>query len=539
MRAMRVTFVVVLSITTLLMVSVSASINLSLSRELPHQLQLARSLAGLRLRRDPAAATKTISQERGIILCMNNVTLTMGLSLIRDLRCHGNDEHIQVYHCFPDEMPDDTRSLLLAADDKLKITDVCTAMVESGKISAELATHFRSWWIKPLAVYHTTIKEVLLLDIDDIFMRDPAVLRTTPGYLSTGMTFFFDRVIPGDEYFNKNVSGTQYLELLINEFDYTAFGIKGPVGPSEYLQTTFAFKGETIHEQDSSIVAIDKSRAGAALEVLLFLITKQHVERAYSMVDKESFWIAYELAHVPYFFSPWGVGVISSSTNRDVEAHNDSLCGNIAQYMPLENDTSEFLYLNAEALLDPFPMGIEGGRTAAPNLLFNINPTHITPRQRRRSVGQTATGYEGVMMMECLAGFGSTPLPAKFGPLLLRRRLLLWHRNGHHERAQLVPPDPHPGRRVAVAVGKCKQFLAHNEPSSYRLENAPLPLDNLLCCDPLVYRSDPFHYSHNRFTCTPPRLDFTPLVVVIIRSTLDGSMRVCDGVVARGYQQHE
>lgn len=409
-RVMRAAFAAVLVCALLMLASISIV-------DVSNHLQLARYL------RRTARTTEPIRHERGIILCMSQSNMAMGLSLIRDLRCHGNNEPIQVYHCFPDEMPDDARDLLLSIDDNLEVIDVCTAMVDSGKISSKLAPHFRSWWIKPLALYHSNIREVLLLDIDDIFMHNPAVLRTTPGYLSTGTTFFFDRVIPGGEFFNQHVSGTQYLKLLINEFDYAHFGIEGTVGPSEYLQTTFAYKGQTIHEQDSSVVAIDKSRAGAALEVLFFLITKQHFERPYSMGDKESFWLAFELAHVPYFFSPWGVGVLSSSTNRDMEIHNDSLCGSIAQYTPLESAEPKVLYFNAEALLDPFPLGIEGGRTAPLNLMFNVNPTHVTPRQRRRALGQTATGFEGKMLPECLVGFGSTPLPDKFGQLLLRRRL--------------------------------------------------------------------------------------------------------------------
>ncbi|KAF4137657.1 putative Mannosyltransferase [Phytophthora infestans] len=365
----------------------------------------------------------SVKRDKGIIMCMHNDAVPMGLSLVRELRCLGNQELIQIYHCFPQEMSDENRALLLDADTRLEIIDVCTDLVERKVLTQKVAEEFRSWWVKPLAMYHTDITEVMLLDIDDVFMHDPAVLRTTEGYNKTGTTFFYDRVLFSREFFNQDVNGTSYLKRMLNDFDYTKYGLESGAQPSKGLKRSYAYRGMSSHEQDSSLVVIDKSRSGQAMPIMLWLITEERFRREFSYGDKETFWIAYELARQEYFFSPWGVGGISSSTNNDLENHSDTLCGSIVQYVPVENQPSKFLYVNGKAMLNPFPVTMDKLGSATHNVLFNTNPTHITPRQRRKPNGRTRSGWKGGYAMECLVGFGAEPLPDKFASQLLRRRM--------------------------------------------------------------------------------------------------------------------
>ncbi|RLN06437.1 hypothetical protein BBJ28_00011421 [Nothophytophthora sp. Chile5] len=367
---------------------------------------------------------RSVPRDKAIVLSMHNGVVPMGLSLVRELRCLGNRELIQVYHCLPDEMSVRSRELLFAADSRLEIVDVCSDLVEREKMDMELAIHFRSWWIKPLALYHSNVPEVMLLDVDDVFMRDPAVLRTTPGYSRTGTTFFYDRVIPGDSFFNHQMENNNtYLDNLLHTFDYAKIKVSEGYTPSDRLQQSFAYREETAHEQDSSVVVVDKARAGKAMAALWWLITKERFENSFSYGDKESFWLAFELAKQDYFFSPWGVSVIDSSTNADLQTHNDSLCGSIAHFMPMEHETPEFLYVNGKALLDPFAEGLTSHSTATTNVLYNTNPTHVSPRQERASNGETKTSFRDGWPNECLRGFGATPLPDNFSSLLLRRRM--------------------------------------------------------------------------------------------------------------------
>ncbi|RLN53281.1 hypothetical protein BBP00_00009373 [Phytophthora kernoviae] len=365
----------------------------------------------------------SVKRDKGIIMCMHNGAVPMGLSLVRELRCLGNQELIQIYHCFPEEMSDENRALLLSADNRLEIVDVCSDLVERKVLAKDKAEQFRSWWIKPLAMYHTDITEVMLLDVDDVFMHDPAVLRTTEGYNQTGTTFFYDRVLFSREFFNQDVDGMSYLKRMLNDFNYTKYGLESGAHPSDRLKRSYAYRGQTSHEQDSSIVVIDKSRSGQAIPIMFWLITEERFRREFSYGDKETFWISFELAKQGYFFSPWGVGDISSSTNGDLDKHSDTLCGSIVQYMPVSDQPADFLYVNGKAMLNPFPVSMDKLGTASHNVLFNTNPTHITPRQRRKPNGRTRSGWKGGYAMECLVGHGSELLPEKFAAQLLRRRI--------------------------------------------------------------------------------------------------------------------
>ncbi|KAL4092792.1 hypothetical protein PRIC1_011783 [Phytophthora ramorum] len=390
-----------------------------------HPRQWANS-GGIHQRKHKTTVTRfdaSVSRDKGVVMCMHNAAVPLGLSLIRDLRCLGNHELVQVYHCFPDEMSDENRALLLGSDDRVEIVDVCSDLVDRQVLKRETAEKFRSWWLKPLALYHTDITEVLLMDVDDVFLRDPAVLRSTDGYQRTGTTFFYDRVLWSKEWFNQEVNNSTYLKTMLNEFNYAAFGLSEGVEIPEYLERSYAYKGEASHEQDSSLVAVDKSRSGQAMLVIFWLITVQRFEREFSFGDKETFWIAYALAKQEYFFSPWGPSVIESSRNQDMKNHPDSLCGSLAHFMPVKDDTPELLYVNGKALLDPFPEGLQNRGKASANVLYNPTPSYITPRQNRRPNGGTSTSYDGEFPMECLIGFGATQLPSNFAPQLLRRRM--------------------------------------------------------------------------------------------------------------------
>ncbi|KAE9130869.1 hypothetical protein PF010_g3711 [Phytophthora fragariae] len=60
---------------------------------------------------------ETVGRDRGVVTCMHDGVLSLGLSLVRELRCLGNRELIQVYHCGQEELSNASKSLLLGADD--------------------------------------------------------------------------------------------------------------------------------------------------------------------------------------------------------------------------------------------------------------------------------------------------------------------------------------------------------------------------------------------------------------------------------------
>ncbi|ETK95103.1 hypothetical protein F441_01995 [Phytophthora nicotianae CJ01A1] len=368
---------------------------------------------------------RSVSRERAAMVCLHDAMLNMGLSLIRELRCLGNRELIQVYHCGK-ELSDRSVELLFSLDNRVELVDVCSDLSSRGVISTEMASKFRSWWIKPLAMYHTDVRHVMLLDVDDVILKDPAIVRSLDGYVKTGTTFFYDRVITLRKFLTGNDTGKMYVHKLLHDFDYARYNVSEGFAPSEHMLNTFAYRGKSIHEMDSSMVLIDKKRAGkTVMDILFWFITKERFRFTYSWGDKETFWLAFEVARAPYFFSPWGVSVVNSMPNEDMKNHPDSLCGSILQYMPVQDNGSEepeILYMNGKALIDPYPQGIKFIQKAKQNNLFNTVPTHMTPRQQRRQVDKAA--YPGKKFnTECLVGMGATPLPNYFSQNLLRRRL--------------------------------------------------------------------------------------------------------------------
>ncbi|ETN17267.1 hypothetical protein PPTG_05108 [Phytophthora nicotianae INRA-310] len=361
---------------------------------------------------------------RGIVMCLHNGIAAMGASLIRELRCLGNTEIIQVYYCFPEEISEETRALLTRNDPRVELVDVCTEVLSKNgsenlfQGDVKYAKTFQSYWIKPLALYHTKIREVILLDGDAVLLRDPAALRTLPGYVRTGTTFFRDRIAKMDAFLTKLTSeGEMYLHYLIREFPYDKFGLSGAMA-SEQVKKKFSYRGETAHEMDSSMVLIDKTRAGKALDILreLIFITRFYLQ--FSWGDKEAFWLAYELAHQDYFFSPWGMSQIESVPNDD-RSHLNTMCGSMAHFIPTENETEvpEVLYFNGKALLQPFPNGVEKTIMGQRTRMYNLNPAYVSPRYRHDDFDLSSSET-----FECMDNMGSVPLPPYFFRNLLRRR---------------------------------------------------------------------------------------------------------------------
>ncbi|GMF20823.1 unnamed protein product [Phytophthora fragariaefolia] len=232
-----------------------------------------------------------VTRQQGIILCMHDGVLDMGLSLIRELRCLGNRELVQVYHCGEEEISTRFQDLLFSIDRRVELVDVCSDLSARDVISTKMATKFRSWWIKPLAMYHTDVRHVMLLDVDDVIMEDPAVVRHLDGYVETGTTFFYDRVVRKKKFLNGNDGGRYYIRKLLRKFDYNRFNISVGFAPSEHVRNSFALKGRSCHEMDSSMVLIDKERAGkTVLDIMLWFITEERFRFKYSWGDKVIFY---------------------------------------------------------------------------------------------------------------------------------------------------------------------------------------------------------------------------------------------------------
>jgi hypothetical protein len=380
--------------------------------------------------REPTVAVETDSH--GIILCLHDRIIPLGVSLITELRCLGNRERIHIYHCLG-ELTAAHQEFIKSIDANVEIIDVCEKLLGQQVMDRKTIEAFRSYWLKPLALHQTTLDHVLMLDADALLLQDPATLRTSERYIQNGTLFFHDRVINDSMYFNRDVlsdEGTKmsYLHHFLETFDYERLGIPGGFQPSHHLLHSYAYSGRSAHEMDSSMVLVRKSAPGAALamRVIWVLMTETRFDYEFSYGDKESFWLAYELAHARYAFSPWGATVLSSHTNRDMETHASTLCGSLAHFVPIADPSRapQLLYVNGKALVDPVPFDVNDLKNLRANLLFNLLPTHMSPRRPRTPpIGEKDGDGNRRFFSECLTGLGATPTPPQLLDALWRRRM--------------------------------------------------------------------------------------------------------------------
>ncbi|KAJ0399630.1 hypothetical protein P43SY_008827 [Pythium insidiosum] len=371
-------------------------------------------------------SVELVPDSQGFIMCLHDDTVALGLSLIRELRCLENFDVVEIYCCNGDLSKQNQR-LLREQDENVDVVDICAELVAQQVFDDEIARQFeRSNWLKALAVHQSQLVQAIVLDADVLLLKDPRSVHKKQGYTKTGTVFFYDRVVNAS--LHENACDGINISHVVQTFDYARFGHE--YRPSDQLRNSLAFRGETCHEQDSSMLAIKKTQFGAdkAMQLLWFLATEHRFAESFSWGDKEAFWLAYELAHVPYFFSPWGASVVSATANHDLERHPETLCGSLAQYEPVAaDDTDEpaLLYVNGKALVDPVPFEFGGSArdvaTVRSNQVFNLLPTHVTPRHQRRAA--QAAPEQGRAFIECLTGLGSTAAPAALRTALWRRRV--------------------------------------------------------------------------------------------------------------------
>ncbi|CAK4236794.1 unnamed protein product [Aphanomyces euteiches] len=353
--------------------------------------------------------------KRGIVVCLFDAMVPMAASLVLELRALGNTDLVQMYHC-NGELSASSQRILYMIDANVEIVDACKSFVLSGKLPASKANGFRSFWLKPLALLHTRLDEVIILDADDLLFQDPARLWDLPGYKQTGTVFFYDREVAKAEYLNHlaivRFQRMTNLRALIESFDYAKFGLRR--NPSVHLENTLAWNGDSGHEQDSSIVVVNKAKAPLAMEVMWQLLLHDRYSIEFSYGDKELFWLSFELAQLPYFFSPWANS--AAAMPRDMEKHPETLCGGLAQWMPSRDAKGILLHINGGYILNPYRKNnihsMRDAQERTQELLAKI-PRHVS-KHRTRSKGLTKpedySNPDGFWPQECMFNRGSEPM---------------------------------------------------------------------------------------------------------------------------------
>jgi hypothetical protein len=127
---------------------------------------------------------------KGIIIVAGGNYLEPALVLGSRLRDLGFRHAIQIWHIGSEEIWNSSRPLLSKL--KIQTRDFLDYVSESDLRPIAANVGMRRFQLKPLAILHCDLEEVLLLDADNIPVRDPTYLFSSPEYLSNSAMFWPD-----------------------------------------------------------------------------------------------------------------------------------------------------------------------------------------------------------------------------------------------------------------------------------------------------------------------------------------------------------
>ncbi|ORX59073.1 hypothetical protein BCR36DRAFT_579711 [Piromyces finnis] len=187
------------------------------------------------------------------------------------------------------------------------------------------------WAIKPFALIASRFEEIILMDADVTYIRNPEILFEEEGYKATGTFFFKDRTLNQGQH-----TGVKWLKTWMVD----------PLPPTK--ESRF-WKEMSEHEMDSSTVVVHKTRA---LLGLLAVCKFNEYHTRYDVVyrkvlgDKETFWMGFDMARQPYHMNRQPSLFIGELDGKEDTAKE--LCGHVGH---LTGD-GKLLYWNGHLVKD-------------------------------------------------------------------------------------------------------------------------------------------------------------------------------------------
>ncbi|RHY94868.1 hypothetical protein DYB37_009726 [Aphanomyces astaci] len=220
---------------------------------------------------------------RAILMIVYDKVLPSAYAAIRVIRDHGCTLPVEMWYR-PDEMQIDDNALIqhLVADFNVHLRQIFDPR----------AVGFHT---KPYAVYYSHFDSILLLDADNVPVRDPTYLFDDPAFVETGALFWPD-----------------YWQPPNSLFDVTSHSLLWQLLQMEFLSE---------FEQESGQVLINRRRAPAALNKLMYYST--HGPKLLDNLkliwgDKDLFRLAWRNTSTAYHMmaKPPAIGGIYSYTKR-------------------------------------------------------------------------------------------------------------------------------------------------------------------------------------------------------------------------------
>lgn len=201
---------------------------------------------------------------RGIVVTAGDkqaAYLLTGIQIIRKLGC---TLPVEIMYLGDDDLGPDFRAELENIDGV--ITRDLKRMVDDR--GWELST----WAGKPFALLLSSFREVILLDADALFFKNPALLFNDAGYLETGALFFYDRILSVEDrrlrfqqpvFFHDQESvarlGRRWLEQIFPE----------PI--SSKAKQSRLWTGQSRQVQESGVIVVDKWRHFVSLLLVTWI----------------------------------------------------------------------------------------------------------------------------------------------------------------------------------------------------------------------------------------------------------------------------
>lgn len=247
---------------------------------------------------------------RGIVLTAGDMQAPFLLTTIASFRKLGCQLPIEVMYLGDSDLSEDFRADLEGIPGVIT-RDIAPMVSDEGWKLA-------GWAAKPFAMLLSSFREVIFIDADSAFFRNPEELFDDPGYKKTGALFFKDRLILPE---NKK----RWLQQIL------------PQPMSRNVRQSRLWTGESGHMQESGVVVVDKWRHFVAMLFVTLLNgpERDHAEGrvgVYELMygDKETFWLGWELVgDTGYSWHPGdagSMGVVKPAKDNTTEAKNFTIC---------------------------------------------------------------------------------------------------------------------------------------------------------------------------------------------------------------------
>jgi len=262
---------------------------------------------------------------KGLVISVGNKYFKYARSTIDNLRNIIKSEiPIEIFYNGDNDLSEDKRNILKEYDN-VYLSDL------SNYFNGTLL-QLEKFTLKPFSILASRFEEVILIDADTVYLRDPMIFFDDPGYLEKGTLFFEDR---------------RFKESPFDSYKWFKTWINNPLPETEELRI---WNEKTTDQMESSTVVIHKSKTILGLLAACKLSELEYRKKVNVHVygDKETFWLGYDMARQPFSFNPLRPVFIAKVDSVNMNTNTTRFCGHIGH----RSEDGKFMYWNGHLLKD-------------------------------------------------------------------------------------------------------------------------------------------------------------------------------------------